>query len=73
MNILMLDERTAVVERSEKPMIALLESLGCEVVPCAFDRVYAFGGSFHCCTTDVRRSGDVQSYFLSLDAADEHR
>ncbi len=68
MNILMLDERTAVVEQSEKPMIALLESLGCEVLPCAFDRVYAFGGSFHCCTTDVRRSGRLQSYFPSLDA-----
>ncbi len=28
MNVLMLDEHTAVVERTEKPMIALLESLG---------------------------------------------
>jgi glycine amidinotransferase len=67
MNILMLDEHTAVVERAETPTIALLESLGCEVVPCAFDRVYAFGGGFHCCTTDVRREGTLQSYFPSLD------
>jgi glycine amidinotransferase len=71
MNNLMLDERTAVVERTETPMIALLESLGCDVVPCAFDRVDAFGGSFHCCTTDVRRAGRLQSYFPSLDAADD--
>ena len=69
MNILMLDERTAVVERAETPMIELLESLGCEVIPCAFDRVYAFGGSFHCCTADVRREGPLRSYFPSLDAA----
>jgi glycine amidinotransferase len=67
MNILMLDEHTAVVERAEKPMIALLESLGCEVIPCAFDRVYPFGGSFHCCTTDIRREGTLRSYFPSLD------
>ena len=67
MNVLMLDERTAVVERRETPMIELLESLGCEVIPCAFDRVYPFGGSFHCCTTDVRRDGTLQSYFPSLD------
>jgi glycine amidinotransferase len=68
MNILMLDERTAVVERREQPMIVLLESLGCEVIPIAFDHVYAFGGSFHCCTTDIRREGPLRSYFPSLDA-----
>jgi glycine amidinotransferase len=68
MNILMLDEHTAVVEEAEKPMIELLRSLGCEVVTCGFDRVYPFGGSFHCCTTDVRRDGSLRSYFPSLDA-----
>jgi glycine amidinotransferase len=67
MNVLMLDEHTAVVERRETPMIRLLESLGCEVIPCAFDRVYPFGGSFHCCTTDIRRDGMLQSYLPSLD------
>ena len=70
MNILMLDERTAVVEQREKPMIELLESLGCEVIPCAFDRVYPFGGGFHCCTTDIRRDGALQSYFLCWTTAD---
>ena len=69
MNILMLDERTAVVEQAEKPMMDLLRSLGCEVVPCAFDAVYPFGGGPHCCTADVRREGTLQSYFPSLDAA----
>ncbi|MEO8670617.1 MAG: hypothetical protein ABI411_04820 [Tahibacter sp.] len=67
MNLLMLDERTAVVEQSETPMIDLLRSLGCEVIPCAFERVYGFGGSFHCCTLDIRREGTLQSYFPSLD------
>jgi glycine amidinotransferase len=69
MNILMLDEMTAVVERAEKPTIELLESLGCEVIPCAFEAVYPLGGGFHCCTTDIRRDGALQSYFPSLDAS----
>jgi glycine amidinotransferase len=63
MNILMLDERTAVVEQAEKPMMELLRALGCEVIPVAFDRVYPFGGGFHCCTADIRREGILQSYF----------
>ena len=67
MNILMLDERTAVVEQAEKPMMDLLRSLGCEVVPCAFDAVYPFGGGPHCCTADISREGTLQSYFPSLD------
>jgi hypothetical protein len=45
MNILMLDERTAIVEAAETPMIELMRSLGCEVIPCLFDAVYPFGGS----------------------------
>jgi glycine amidinotransferase len=67
MNILMVDERTAVVEQAETTMIDFLRSLGCEVIPCPFDRVYAFGGGFHCCTTDIRRKGPLQSYFPKLD------
>jgi len=62
-----LDERTAVVEEAEKPMMDLLRALGCEVIPCPFDRVYAFGGGFHCCTADIRRDGVLRSYFSTLD------
>ena len=71
MNVLMLDPHTAVVEAGEAPMIALLRSLDCDVIPCAFERVYPFGGGFHCCTTDIRRRGEVQSYFPSLDGRAE--
>ena len=67
MNILMLDERTAVVEEAETPMIKLLRANGCEVIPCPFDRVYPFGGGIHCCTADIFREGSLQSYFPSLD------
>jgi glycine amidinotransferase len=66
MNILMLDERTAVVEEAEQPMMELLRSLKCEVIPCPFDRVYPFGGGLHCCTADIRRDGMLKSYFPRL-------
>jgi len=68
LNILMLDPRTAIVEAAEAPMMELLRSLGCDVIPCPFDRVYPFGGGFHCCTADIHREGALQSYFPSLDA-----
>ncbi|MDB5672966.1 MAG: hypothetical protein JWO25_3925 [Alphaproteobacteria bacterium] len=67
MNLLMLDPHTAVVEAAETPTIALLESLGCTVVPLPFDRVYGFGGGLHCCTSDIRRAGTLQSWFPTLD------
>ena len=68
MNIIMLDPHTAVVEAAETPMIELLKSLGCEVIPCPFDRVYGFGGGLHCCTTDINRDGILEGYFPSLEA-----
>ena len=67
LNFLSLDERTVVVEAAEEPLIQLLRSLGCEVVPCKFDAVFDFGGSFHCCTVDIRRDGALESYFPNLD------
>ena len=67
MNLLMLDPHTALVEAAERPTIALLESLGCTVIPVAFDQVYGFGGGLHCCTLDIRRSGGLESYFPTLD------
>lgn len=67
MNILSVDERKVVVDEQEKPFIAQLESLGCEVLAIPFDAVFQFGGSFHCCTADIRRNGTLESYFPSLD------
>jgi glycine amidinotransferase len=69
MNILSLDEQTVVVEEAEQPFAELLYSYGFEVLTCPFDAVYRFGGSFHCCSLDVRRRGGLESYFPSLDAS----
>lgn len=63
MNTLSLDESTVVVEAAEQPLIELLQKHKFDVVPCEFDQVFQFGGSFHCCTVDVRRRGDLRAYF----------
>ncbi len=65
MNILLLDQRRAVVERREEPTRRLLEDLGFETIPLDFRHVYSFGGSFHCVTCDVRRRGSLKSYGFS--------
>lgn len=66
LNILSLDENTVVVEASETPLIAELERYGFDVVACPFRSVLRFGGSFHCCTVDIRRRGTLQCYFPTI-------
>lgn len=63
MNILMLDEQRVVVERGEKPLIDLLRRANFKPILCDFRHFNSFGGSFHCATLDVRRRGELHSYF----------
>lgn len=63
MNVLMIDEEHMVVEAQDEPMQRLAESWGITPIPCAFRNFNSFGGSFHCATVDVRRRGEVRSYF----------
>jgi glycine amidinotransferase len=63
MNVLMLDEKRVVVERQEEPLIRLFRDWGLQPIPCSFTSFYPFGGSFHCATLDVRRRGELKSYF----------
>nr|VFK40728.1 MAG: glycine amidinotransferase [Candidatus Kentron sp. SD]VFK46165.1 MAG: glycine amidinotransferase [Candidatus Kentron sp. SD] len=62
-NTLMLDEKRIVVERRQEPLITALKKWGFEPIPCSFENHYPFGGGFHCATLDVRRRGELQSYF----------
>jgi glycine amidinotransferase len=62
-NVLMLDEKRVIVERSQESLIKKLEDWGFEPIPCSFANYAPFGGSFHCATLDVRRRGQLQSYF----------
>ena len=63
MNFLSVDEKTLIVEESEAPLIKLLESHGFECIGIPFRNFYPFGGSVHCATADIRRRGELQSYF----------
>jgi glycine amidinotransferase len=63
MNILMLDEKRVIVEKSDEPMIRAFRSWGLEPIPCSFRNFNSFGGSFHCATLDVRRRGALETYF----------
>lgn len=63
LNVLMLDEKRVVVDKSQITLIDALKDWGFDPVPCAFLAYGPFGGSFHCATLDVRRRGTLQSYF----------
>lgn len=65
MNVLSIDPRTVVVESHEEPLIEALTDWGFRCVPVDFRHVYSFGGSFHCVTLDVRRSGAPMKYLHS--------
>jgi len=62
-NVLMLDEERIVVERNQAPLINALKEWGFKPIPCSFEAYYPFLGSFHCATLDIRRRGDLKSYF----------
>jgi len=63
MNFLMLDERRMIVEKRQEPFIKSLKDWGFEPIPVSFEDYYGFGGSFHCATCDIRRRGELKSYF----------
>lgn len=62
-NVLMLDEERVVVEKNQEPLIKCLKDWGFQPIPCSFEAYYPFLGSFHCATLDIRRRGELQSYF----------
>lgn len=63
LNVLMLDPEHVVVERAQEPLLKALEQWGFTPVPCSFEQYTVFGGSFHCATLDIRRKGELESYF----------
>jgi glycine amidinotransferase len=62
-NVLMLDEERIIVEKRQEPLIKALKEWGFKPIPCAFEHYYPFLGSFHCATLDIRRRGELKSYF----------
>jgi glycine amidinotransferase len=62
-NVLMLDEKRVMVHATQERLIKAFKDWGFEPITCPFHNYRPFGGSFHCATLDVRRRGDLQSYF----------
>ncbi|MEU0741622.1 amidinotransferase [Streptomyces sp. NPDC006134] len=63
MNVLMVDDKRVIAERHHTGMLRALEKWGFEPIPCDLLHYAPFGGSFHCATLDVRRRGELESYF----------
>jgi len=63
MNVLMLDQNRVLVEEEEKGIQKMFKSLGIECVTCSIRHANSIGGGFHCWTADIRRRGELVSYF----------
>jgi N-dimethylarginine dimethylaminohydrolase len=62
MNLLMLDEKTAVVEEHQTNVIRQLEAKGIDVCALPLRHSRTLGGGFHCITNDMYREGTLESY-----------
>lgn len=62
MSVLMLDEKTVVVEKDESALISAFHKWGFKTILCPFKHFQTFGGSFHGATLDIKRSGTLKSY-----------
>ncbi|XP_057291565.1 glycine amidinotransferase, mitochondrial-like [Hydractinia symbiolongicarpus] len=62
-NVLLLDDKRVIVESSEVPTQKMFESLGFTCIKVNMEHANVLGGSFHCWTCDVRRTGELKSYF----------
>lgn len=63
LNVLSLDEKRVIVEKTQIGMMKKLREYGFEPIPVAFANYLPFGGAFHCATLDIRRRGVLQDYF----------
>ncbi|MBN1318235.1 MAG: hypothetical protein JXA42_22330 [Anaerolineales bacterium] len=63
MNVLMLDRERVIVARGEDNIIKAFKEWGFKPIPCNFYHFESIAGGFHCATVDVRRRGELESYF----------
>ena len=62
-NVLMLDEERIIVDQKQEPLIKALKGWGFKPIPIDYEAYYPFLGGIHCATLDIRRRGELQSYF----------
>lgn len=67
MNVLSISPSKVICEEREELLQKLLFKHGFDVYPLPFRNVFEFGGSFHCATWDIRRTGNCENYFPNLN------
>jgi glycine amidinotransferase len=63
MNLLMLDEKRAIVPKGEDTIMRALKDWGIKPIGCNFWNFESIAGGVHCASVDVRRRGELKSYF----------
>ena len=63
MNVLMLDEKRVIVSRGEDTLIRSFKDWGFQPIECSFYHFESIAGGLHCATVDIRRRGELESYF----------
>lgn len=63
MNLLMVRPDLAIIEKSQTELIRQIEKSGIDVLPLSIRHARTLGGSFHCVTLDLRRRGNLETYF----------
>ncbi|MEH0293427.1 amidinotransferase [Agrobacterium sp. CCNWLW71] len=62
MNLLMVNPSLAMVDKSQLPLIKLLEKHNIDCIPLQLRHARTLSGGFHCVTLDVRRTGTLEDY-----------
>jgi glycine amidinotransferase len=63
MNVLMLDQERVIVSKGEDDLIQALRGWGFKPIECSFYHFESIAGGLHCATVDIRRQGQLESYF----------
>jgi len=63
MNVLLLDEERVIVSKGEDDLIKAFIKWGFKPIECNFYNFESIAGGLHCASLDIRRRGELQSYF----------
>lgn len=62
MNVLSIDEKIVIIEKSQQRLGDQLVENGFEPIPITFRHGRTVGGGFHCCSLDTHREGELERY-----------
>ena len=63
MNVVMLDEERVIVSKGEDNIIKAFKDWGFKPIECNFYHFESIAGGLHCASVDIRRRGELKSYF----------